>query len=126
MSEQCELEPCPYCGGNASLSKIARDWYRIAADHVIGCPLEDFQLDCPQTDDQLPLLLNDWNTRVDRRQSNFAEPERIKDEIETLRTDAERFQFIAQDAESSLVRIYGDDWLAVVDALRSMGKDPEQ
>lgn len=40
----------------------------------------------------------------------------MNDELACLRIDAERFQFIAQDAESDLERIYGDDWLAVVDA----------
>ena len=124
MSEHIELEPCPYCGGHASLSKVGRDWYRIAADHVTGCPLEDFEIDCPQSDDQLPLLLRDWNTRVDRSPSNNAERDKIKDEIETLRIDAARFQFIAQDAESSLERIYGDNWLGVVDQLRGMGEKP--
>ena len=124
MSEHIELEPCPYCGGHASLSNIGRDWYRIAADHVTGCPLEDFQLDCPQTDDQLLLLLHDWNTRVDRQPANCAEYDRLKDEIETLRIDAARFQFIAQDAESSLERIYGDNWLGVVDQLIAMGEKP--
>lgn len=94
MTDYSELEPCPYCGGHASLSKIGRDWYRIAADHVTGCPLEDFQLDCPQSDDQLPLLLHDWNTRVDRSPSNNAEREKIKDEIETLRIDAERLNWL--------------------------------
>jgi len=38
-------------------------------------------------------------------------------DAEALRTDAGRFQFIAQDAESSLEKIYGDDWLSVVDQL---------
>tara|TARA_R110000822_G_scaffold17062_1_gene57643 strand:- start:620 stop:994 length:375 start_codon:yes stop_codon:yes gene_type:complete len=124
MSEHAELEPCPYCGGHANLSKVGRDWYRIAADHVTSCPLEDFQLDCPQSDDQLPLLLHDWNTRVDRRPASSTEFDKIKDELETLRIDAARFQFIAQDAESSLERIYGDNWLGVVDQLRGMGEKP--
>lgn len=44
----------------------------------------------------------------------------MNDELACLRADAERFQFIAQDAESSLERIYGDDWLGVVDQLRGM------
>lgn len=57
------LMPCPFCGGKASLSTVARDWYRITADHVENCPLEEFEIDCPQTDEQLPLLLRDWDTR---------------------------------------------------------------
>lgn len=50
------------------------------------------------------------------------EADRLKDENATLRADAERFQFIAQDAESSLERVYGDNWLGVVDQLRGMGE----
>ncbi|KTC41114.1 hypothetical protein AO260_21430 [Pseudomonas sp. ABAC21] len=93
MSEHSELEPCPYCGGHASLSKIGRDWYRIAADHVTDCPLEDFQLDCPQSDDQLPLLLHDWNTRVDRSPSNNAEKcDQLRAEVADLRTGYEAYE----------------------------------
>ncbi|QAY85381.1 hypothetical protein [Pseudomonas arsenicoxydans] len=97
MSGHGELEPCPYCGGHANLSKIGRDWYRIAADHVTGCPLEDFELDCPQSDDQLPLLLRDWNTRVDRRPANCAEKcDQLKAEIAGLKTGYEAYE--AQNA----------------------------
>lgn len=45
----------------------------------------------------------------------LGEVAKLKDQIETLKVDAGRFQFIAQDAESSLERIYGDNWLLVVD-----------
>lgn len=44
------------------------------------------------------------------------------DEIVRLRVDVERFDFIASDAESGLQKIYGDDWLAAVDA--AMGTEP--
>lgn len=54
----------------------------------------------------------------------WQEVEMLKDKCETLRKDAERFQFIAQDAESSLERIYGDDWLGVLDQLIGMGEKP--
>lgn len=50
----------------------------------------------------------------------LGEVAKLKDHIETLKVDADRFQFIAQDAESSLERIYGDDWLGVVDQLMGM------
>lgn len=40
----------------------------------------------------------------------------MNDELVDLRKDAERFRFIAQDADSGMRRIYGDDWIAVVDA----------
>lgn len=39
-----------------------------------------------------------------------------RDKLDSLGRDAARFQFIANDAESSLERAYGDDWLAVVDS----------
>lgn len=52
------------------------------------------------------------------------ERDRAKDELETFKRDAGRFQFIAQDAESSLERIYGDNWLGVVDQLIGMGDKP--
>jgi hypothetical protein len=58
---------CPFCGGDAHLSMIGRDWYRITADHAEGCILEDIETDCPQTDEQLPLLLRDWNSRAPMR-----------------------------------------------------------
>lgn len=54
----------------------------------------------------------------------LGEVAKLKDQIETLRVDAERFQFIAQDAESSLERIYGDNWLGVADQLMGMGEKP--
>lgn len=59
-----ELLPCPFCGGQAHLSAVARDWYRITAEHSETCLLEDQQFDCPQSDDQLPLLVRDWNARA--------------------------------------------------------------
>ncbi|MCO8161051.1 hypothetical protein NJC38_02655 [Pseudomonas sp. 21LCFQ010] len=51
------------------------------------------------------------------------EAARLKDQAATLKRDADRFQFIAQDAESSLERIYGDNWLGALDCL--MGADKE-
>lgn len=40
----------------------------------------------------------------------------MNDELVDLRRDAERFRFIEQDADSGMRRIYGDDWIAVIDA----------
>lgn len=45
------------------------------------------------------------------------ERDQLKDKVDAMKKDSDRFQFIASDAESSLERIYGDDWLAVVDVL---------
>jgi hypothetical protein len=59
-----EILPCPFCGGEAHLSTVGRSWYRITAEHTEGCILEEHESDCPQTDDQLPLLLRDWNARA--------------------------------------------------------------
>ena len=130
MSQHSELEPCPYCGGNASLSKIGRDWYRIAADHVTGCPLEDFQLDCPQSDDQLPLLLHDWNTRVDRTPSNNAEKcDQLRAEVAGLRTGYEAYERVNAELKAEVEALRKDAdryrWLRDSDyagkILRDMG-----
>lgn len=59
-----KLLPCPFCGGKASLSTVGRSWYRVTADHDECCILEEHESDCPQTDEQLQLLLRDWNTRA--------------------------------------------------------------
>lgn len=42
-------------------------------------------------------------------------------EVEALHKDADRFRFIEQDASSGMSKIYGDDWLEVVDQLIGMG-----
>ena len=49
-----------------------------------------------------------WDSVVSQR-------DRLKAECEALRLDAERFRYMEQDADSGLRRIYGDDWLSVVD-----------
>lgn len=49
----------------------------------------------------------------------------MNDELADLRRDAERFRFIEQDADSGMRRIYGDDWIAVIDAagFQAMSKE---
>lgn len=69
---------------------------------------------------------NDAIAEVERAGTPGSVIREMNDELACLRIDADRFQFIAQDAESSLERIYGDNWLAVVDSMRSMGKDSDQ
>lgn len=44
------------------------------------------------------------------------ERDQLKAENEALRKDAERFRYIQQDADSGMRRIYGDDWIATIDA----------
>lgn len=46
------------------------------------------------------------------------------EEVEVLRKDADRFRFIEQDASSGMSKIYGDDWLEVVDQLIGVGDKP--
>lgn len=36
-------------------------------------------------------------------------------EVETLRKDADRFRHIERDCDSGMSRIYGDNWIAVID-----------
>jgi hypothetical protein len=49
----------------------------------------------------------------------------MNDELVDLRRDAERFRFIEQDADSGMRWIYGDDWIAVIDAtgFQAMSKE---
>lgn len=49
------------------------------------------------------------------------ERDQLKAEVEQLRKDAERFRFIEQDASSGMSKIYGDDWLEVLDQLIGVG-----
>lgn len=64
--------------------------------------------------------LDEWMDLAERRAQRIIElgeeASRLKAENEALRKDAERFRFIQQDADSGMRRIYGDDWLEVVDA----------
>lgn len=99
-----EILPCPFCGREARLSTIGRSWYRVTAEHTDGCILEEHESDCPQTDDQLPLLLRDWNTRsgftaVDMATAaadGFRDGAASRDvEIEMLRKDAEHGRLLS-------------------------------
>ena len=45
-------------------------------------------------------------------------------EVEELRKDADRFGFIEQDASSGMSKIYGDDWVSVIDAAMNIGAKP--
>lgn len=49
------------------------------------------------------------------------ERDQLKAKVEELHKDADRFRFIEQDASSGMSKIYGDDWLEVVDQLIGMG-----
>ena len=52
------------------------------------------------------------------------ERDQLKAECEGLRADAERFRYIEQDADSGMSKIYGDDWVEVIDA--AMSKESAQ
>ena len=45
-------------------------------------------------------------------------------EVAALRKDADRFIFIEQDASSGMSKIYGDDWVSVIDSAMSKGAKP--
>lgn len=83
---------------------------------MLGVEIERDQL--RTENERLRKLPTCWSEVVEQSEAN----DQLLDRVLALSADADRFQFIAQDAESSLVRIYGDDWLAVVDALMGMGK----
>lgn len=48
----------------------------------------------------------------------------LKAECEELRKDAERFSYIERDADSGMSKIYGDDWVSVIDAAMGKGEQP--
>ncbi|MBI6551064.1 hypothetical protein YA0850_01315 [Pseudomonas veronii] len=102
--------------------KAGRDMHIIAQQkNLIASLRSDLQeaisIDCD--DDVI-----DACAEVERTGTPGSVIREMNDELVDLRTDAERFQFIAKDAESSLERIYGDDWLAVVDQMRGVGEKP--
>lgn len=64
-------------------------------------------------------IVEDWARLDSAYRAASLELISLKDRNQTLLKDAERFDFIAKDAESGLEKIYGDDWLAVVDSMIS-------
>lgn len=54
----------------------------------------------------------------------MGERDQLRIEIEALRKDADRFRFIEQDASSGMSKIYGDDWVSVIDAAMTNGERP--
>lgn len=46
----------------------------------------------------------------------------LKAECEALRKDADRFAYIERDAGSGMSKIYGDDWVSVIDAALAHGE----
>lgn len=47
--------------------------------------------------------------------SLLAEIDQLKAENEAMREGAERFRYIERDADSGMSRIYGDNWVDVID-----------
>lgn len=56
------------------------------------------------------------NEQIDAANNAFHRAYEAEKECDALRKDAERFRYIEQDADSGMRRIYGDDWIAVIDA----------
>lgn len=111
-----ELKPCPFCGGHVELEQTSsyyneqygvRKWWGVVCRSTKNqggtCAIQSI----PSASEEA--AVNRWNMRTD------PEIDQLKDEIKSLRKDAERFRFIQQDADSGMRRIYGDDWLSVVD-----------
>lgn len=117
-----DLLPCPFCGGKAHLSSVGRDWYRITADHAENCLLDDQQFDCPQTDDQLPLLLRDWNARAPEFEEVSPEWKAILDRTEAeeqaLHVRAEAF--VRETSRASISALQRNFKLSYGNACRLM------
>lgn len=58
------LKPCPFCGCSMRIVSN-RDWHRLFGDHGKKCVFTDNEtMVVPASDDQLLLLMADWNTRA--------------------------------------------------------------
>lgn len=47
----------------------------------------------------------------------------LRTRLERVEKDAKRFRYIEDDADSGMSRIYGDDWVAVIDAAIVKGEE---
>lgn len=56
--------PCPFCGGAATLRTVARDWWRLSAEHDENCILVEHEVTVPRADEQRQFLIEDWNRRA--------------------------------------------------------------
>jgi hypothetical protein len=60
-----ELKPCPFCSCEMRIESN-RDWHRLHGNHSEQC-MFDADNECamvPATDEQLQLLIREWNTRT--------------------------------------------------------------
>lgn len=92
-----ELKPCPFCGCSPFIMPVARDWWRLCADHHEECIFpEDHRIDVPQVPEQLELLIRDWN----RRTPDASLTAQLRECAETLGAD--------QIDEQRAMRAYAD------------------
>jgi len=60
-----KLKPCPFCGCGMRIESN-RDWHKLYGSHANSCVFFDDEPDItvPATNDQLSLLIEDWNRRA--------------------------------------------------------------
>ena len=66
MTDTTTLAPCPFCGGDANIRAVARDWWKLLIDHTNECMLSGHFEDAivPQEDADKAELANRWNHRA--------------------------------------------------------------
>ena len=66
MTDTTTLAPCPFCGGDANIRAVARDWWKLLIDHANECMLSGHFEDAivPQEDADKAELAHRWNRRA--------------------------------------------------------------